>query len=525
MMKLQSKLFQSVHDDPSGLKPLIAEQKKRVARDARNPEQWIRLGILFEQRLECIRRLARESRLVRYSTLYLFLLLIVLLTTYGSVAWITRHPIPPFTFTLMASMLALAVVYIVCLRHPRSGVRCFKKALALDPDNGDAYLYLGLIALRRYRKKAGYRYLERAVEQGADDKKIKQELKTLYQKEFYTFFKRDKQIDEKSQAACESLEQQLEKMASRQTILQTNNSILTAKLKQVKSVAAKNTKSRIKELTDQFNREKEGYRKKIEHLEQKLQQLSSQDTQAPVVYVNMGDELIQNDIKLADLTFWNSMEQTGFLLELDLWKSLSKRTRFYLITAEQTYLFLSKSHETADFSLIGLEWCKALEFEINTRFIGPFIDYLGDRAAEFLRVNTTGNKKGKPKYFSYLPLVVDQYHYPAITTVTLGQFDFLLKHCLRGEFSLQEYTAFLSQLFDPISKDLLAVFQQTFSMVTRNYRNVIAHGSFLDEQQCNQLRTLLFIDEMSLFRIITSIPKSTLSEPTTTAAEATADLL
>jgi len=62
-----------------------------------------------------------------------------------------------------------------------SGRKYYKKAIKLDPQCGDAYMYLGLIALRRYQKRNGCRLLEQAVHLDASNKKkIEHMLKSIY---------------------------------------------------------------------------------------------------------------------------------------------------------------------------------------------------------------------------------------------------------------------------------------------------------------------------------------------------------
>jgi len=81
-------------------------------------------------------------------------------------------PVLVFCFALIAAMIAL--------RYPRSGQKYFQKAISIDPSNADAYMFLGLIALRKHQKEKAYCLLERAFELGRD-RKLKRELKTIYQ--------------------------------------------------------------------------------------------------------------------------------------------------------------------------------------------------------------------------------------------------------------------------------------------------------------------------------------------------------
>jgi len=85
------------------------------------------------------------------------------------------------------------------LRYPPSGSKYFRKAISIDPDCGEAYMYMGLIALRRHQKRESCRLLEQAVRVGGDDGRIERELKSIYEKEFTAFFHRKNENDIRQQ--------------------------------------------------------------------------------------------------------------------------------------------------------------------------------------------------------------------------------------------------------------------------------------------------------------------------------------
>lgn len=492
----------SEFSDPSQIAPLIGEQKKRVKSDPKNAEEWIKLGELYEERIQCISSIADKSILIRYCGVFIIGIISVFSLVLLYFNFPTFQNNTPFYIPAMLGLLVIVSFYIFRLRYPRSGERFFRKAIKLDPTAGNAHLNLGLIYLRRFQKRKAFKHLEKAFSLETNHKNIKRFLKSVYEKEFFNFFQNQKSTETKKQEIIDSQQKEFEVLNSRMFILKTNNSILEAKLKQIRSVANKNTRQRLKESSEQYENEIQTLHKKIESLEREVKNLRSREESDPIVYVNLGQELLQEEVKNEDLTFLTSSISQGYGIELDLWRTLSKRTRFYLMTAEQTYLALSKTTENVDFSLVGLEWCKALELEINNRFVLPFISYIAVEKKSFLKENTVGKKKNKPKYFSYLPLVVDEIHYPNITTMTLGQYDFLLKNSLKGEFSLRFYKQFLMSNLKDLSPNLIRSFQEKLSNVTRNYRNVIAHGSLLSERECNYLRKLLFLEEDALFKII-----------------------
>ena len=126
-----------------------------------------------------------------------------------------------------------------------------------------------------------------------------------------------------------------------------------------------------------------------------------------------------------------------------LWRKLSDQTRTYIATTEHVYTFITEKDESPDYSMVGMELCKALETEINRRLVEPFPMYLNGNKSEFLRVSQTGEHKDKPSYFTYLAKVVDQPNYPEFNSLTLGQYHFVLKLTLENDYALKEYSKFL----------------------------------------------------------------------------------
>nr|MBF0223678.1 hypothetical protein [Desulfobulbaceae bacterium] len=181
------------------------------------------------------------------------------------------------------------------------------------------------------------------------------------------------------------------------------------------------------------------------------------------------------------------------------WRLFSPQCRCYLATAEQTYMHLAgEGSENRDLSLIGMELCKALEFEINRVFVVPFRAYLGSGITEFLATEHTGTRKNQPTYFTFLSKVVDEENYPEVQTLTLGQFLFVLKQTLNDEYSLQSYKRFLNELRPGIWLDLNRKFIAKLNTVTNGYRNSIVHNSPMSQKQCDHLRELIFADKDAL---------------------------
>ena len=175
--------------DPAFYGPLISDQKKKARRNQSDAKEWLELGCLREARLEMTNVFAKRKFLIRW------LPLLAHLCSFASiVALYFNHPLlHPVIKTPLLCMVALVMVFIWFVRYPPSGIGYFRKAIALDPKCGDAYMYLGVIALRRHQKRRACRYFELAVQLNASNKnKIEQELKSIYEKELMSLFKKDR---------------------------------------------------------------------------------------------------------------------------------------------------------------------------------------------------------------------------------------------------------------------------------------------------------------------------------------------
>ena len=493
--------------DPSHFNPLIRKQKRYLKDSSNAPKDWIKLGCLYEERASMTSRICRDNLLLSYMyvpiILIIFLYILFLFKTGLFNLFLINNPL---LFVISTSTTALILIGLLFIRYPRSGSRCFKKALALDSNCGEAYMHLGFIALRKHQKQKAGRLLEHALQLGVDDKRIKKELKFIYEREFIKFFDTKKEKEKKQQGIIESQLEQINSFQAEIHLLKTNVAILKSQAKQTLSKARQNVKTKSRKMNSQISDFKKGYETKISEIEKEKKRLS--EGPEPVIYVNLVNELYESEIKTEHLSYYQVAEDLKKGLELDYWQSFSKQTKCYLVTAEQTYLAFLKSGEVKDFSLIGLEYCKALELEINKRFITPFINYIKDDKEEFLKICKTNEKNNKPKYFGYLPMIVDEEHYPKITFLTLGQFNFLLKRCLKGEYAFRKYKSFLEEKSSFNEFSFIKIFQEKLSIIVRKYRNAIAHQSPMNRKQCEHLRELIFFEKNSLLKIPLMAKKS-----------------
>ncbi|MCP4551730.1 MAG: hypothetical protein GY834_06755 [Bacteroidetes bacterium] len=185
-------------------------------------------------------------------------------------------------------------------------------------------------------------------------------------------------------------------------------------------------------------------------------------------------------------------------LGTDLWMMMSKETRSYLSTAEHAFSMLDKKSEETDFSLVGMELCKALETEINNKLVWPFVKKINGEKEHFLSINKISEIKGLPVYFTMLAKVADNQNYPETTNLTLGQYLFALKKTLEGEYALDAYGNYLEKMSESSGIYIGRKFLQKLRIVTNGYRNSIVHYTHMDFQQCIRLRDLIFLKSDSL---------------------------
>jgi len=488
--------------DPSEFNSLITELKKSIHKDPNDPQKWVKLGTFYEERLNLVKHIARYNFVLRH-ILILTALGISFLTYIYFQTGLLQHFFfnHQFPFFSLAAIVILIMMLMGFVRYPRSGSRFFRKAIASDPECGEAYMHLGFIALRRFQKRRGYRFLEHALRLNVTDLKIKKELKTLYEREFVKFFNTQKEKEIKQQGFIDSQLEEIKNLQMKQHLLETNIAILKTKTKQTRSKATQNIKIKAQEMDSQLaGFKQEYYEKMVEIDKEKITLAENMDNEA-VIYVNLTDELFESELKTEQLTYYQTAENAKSTFELKLWQSLCRQTKYYLVTAEQAFSIFSKSDEIKDFSLIGLEYCKALELEINRRFITPFIDYIKEDREDFLKICQIGVKKNKPKYYGYLPVVVDENNYPRVNSLTLGQFYFSLEQSLKHDYLLQDYRQFIDGLFSYNSKQTTELLLEKLGIVVKRYRNAIAHQSSMNKKECEHVRELIFSESDSLLKI------------------------
>jgi len=491
--------------DPAFYGSLIAEQKKRIREHSQNAEQWLELGRLYEARIDMTNNFADKSLAIRC-----FLFAYALLTIFSAciVYFVFSNPnLTPSSF-IISMLTAIFVIVILrwlwLLRYPPSGSKYFKKAVQLDPQCGDAYMYLGLIAIRRYQKRNGCRLLEQALRLDASNKKkIEQLLKSIYEKEFISFFKERSEKEIRMQGIIDHQLDQIRQLRTKNANLEKRVESLSAKVDQAKWEISRKAKQLDKEMKHHVSSIKKDYENKIvvlkEEAKAEAQELAQRD------FIRLTTEIMESKAGLEEQSFTAAARATENIVGKRTWQAFSEQTRLYLTTAEQVYTVLAEQEEKPDFSLVGMELCKALETEINQRLVSPFIAHLDGNMSEFLKTHQTGETKDRPLYFTYLAKVVDRTHYPEVTSLTLGQYHFILNLTLQQDYALKEYGDFLDWICAASGAVIAKPFSDKLETVVKQYRNTIAHQAPMNKNEYDHLRELVYSGSDALLIIVAKL--------------------
>ncbi len=483
--------------DPTFYDTLISEQKGKVRTDPNSAKKWLELGCLQEEKVKMTKCFAEKSFIIRWLVFFTFVLMFLIS--------VVLYFLPSTWFNVISWNIILAayifsiisLIFMIIVRYPGSGSRYFRKVLSLDPDCADAYMYLGRIALRRYQKKRACFLFEKALKKGGG-KNIERELKTVYEKEFISFFNQQS----KKQADLNKLLSTKDKEISwlQDELLAYKNKVenLTYKTKQIKWKTGQAVKQAGSDATTRIQVIRQDYEKQITDLELAMEAEEEKKETAKKKLSNLTMEIMEAKASNEKTSYEQFTKIIEGIMSTPRWQNLSNLTRSCLVTAEHAFSMLDKSSEDTDFSLVGMELCKALETEINKVLVQPFVKNFDGCQKEFLKVNQTGYGKDRPTYFTYLAKAVDNTNYPEVTTLTLGQYLFTLKKTLEGEYALDEYSNFLDKIFSTQSIGNWRIFLQKLKVVTNEYRNSIVHHTHMNIDQYEHLRELIFKEKDAL---------------------------
>ena len=165
----------------------------------------------------------------------------------------------------------------------------------------------------------------------------------------------------------------------------------------------------------------------------------------------------------------------------DGWDKLSKRCQDYLQTA---YAFekMSQMNETADFAPIVIEYCRAVELEMNSAVMKPYMDSIKPEKAKKKHGNDSAD---------YFQKIIDKYSdEPQTATMMLGEIGMSLRDAAKCgpddiHQTLKEYC------IKGGKKHLLDSDNVGKYVLISKIRNQSAHPSSLDKGCVDQIRNLV----------------------------------
>ncbi len=90
-------------------------------------------------------------------------------------------------------------------------------------------------------------------------------------------------------------------------------------------------------------------------------------------------------------------------------------------------------------------------------------------------------------------------------SLSLGQYHFVLKLALDGDYALSEYANFLGEICGASGGIVGKAFLGKLETVTQRYRNAIAHQSPMNKKECEHLRDLIFAGEGALLIVVAAL--------------------
>lgn len=480
--------------DPGYYSHLISDHKKLVRKNKTDPDAWQNLGRLYEERAAMTAEFVEKKFFLRHSFCITLLSGITAIFCFN---FFNTYPVAWEFNVIATSLMIFGLIFMWTLRYPGSGEKYYKKAVELNPDCGDAYMHLGKIALRKNQKLKAWRFMEKALQLNTKNKKkIKRELKLLYEQEFVKFFEEHSETQINQQKIIDAQLDKISNLRRQNTDLKNQINNLNDKVGQMKWETGHQVKTIDREMKNEILLIREKYKNQIAQLKQESENDSKE--MAQLKFVKLTTEIMESKSSLEKQSFSASAQIVKNIIGARSWEKLPENIQIYLTTAEQIYTVLKSQNGKSDYSLVGLELCKALETTINLVLVEPFVEYIESSQTEFLRINQIGEKSNKPVYFTYLSKVVDQNNYPEVNSLTLGQYHFVLKRTLESEYALNEYARFLDKIHADFGINIEKQFLDTLEIITKQYRNAIAHKSSMDKKQYEELRKLVFIGKDSL---------------------------
>lgn len=255
--------------------------------------------------------------------------------------------------------------------------------------------------MRRYQKRKACRYLEQAIRLRLNDKRIEKDLRSIYKKEFLSFFKENSEREIRQQKVIDSQLKEIRKLRSKMSSLERLNESLNRRVEQAKWEINNTEKSVNKEMENRILAIRKDYEGGIAAIKMEKESLEEAKELAEGDFARLTTEIMEAKAELEGRSLIEAARAVEEIMGTSLWRALSEKTRTFLATAEQVSSMLTEKEDKPDYSLVGMELCKALETEINRTLVAPFLESLNGNRDEFFKINQTGESKGKPRYFTY----------------------------------------------------------------------------------------------------------------------------
>ena len=359
--------------DPGYYDSLISKQKKLLKTSHDDVEQWLELGRLYEAKIDLTNRIVKKSVFIRLClpicALCFLIFLAFIAYIFPSILLLEQSK---KAFYLAGSVIPiLFLAYVWYLRYPPSGKKYFKKVLSIDPECWEACMHLGLMALRNRKKRLGCSFLEQAIRLGAENNKIERELKSTYEKEFMAFFHKKNEINLRQRDLTEKQAQVMQQLRVKISSLEKLSQRLTRKVEQTKWQANREKNLLKKDMETQIEHLRENYEEKKASIPPDMRDRDVEREEAESHFVRLTTEVMELKAELEGSSISEVKRCLEEIFGEPYWRKLSEQTRTYLATAEHTFNLLLE--EDPDYSLVGMELCKALETELNRKLVQPFI--------------------------------------------------------------------------------------------------------------------------------------------------------
>lgn len=205
------------------------------------------------------------------------------------------------------------------------------------------------------------------------------------------------------------------------------------------------------------------------------------------VYTEFAVSTVKNSSvyeRLASIVNEYMEEELGELV----WRKLEEKSRKFIMTAEVLSDFIYMFEDQLDYASPTLNYCKAVENELNEKFVGPFKEYYMSQ-----------NKRlKKDDYTSKLAIIISRSN----ANLTLGEHVYILRKILDNSAKLEielDYKSFLNIVDIADFKEL----NNKIEFITKLYRNPAGHTGFIKQSQCIECRKLVVTKNGVLKQLIT----------------------